>query len=183
MDKIMVIGVSAGVGKSTFASQLGKRLGLPVRHLDTYYWKPGWVESEPEEFQRTTETLAAEASWIIDGNYSATFDVRVREADTMIYLELPLYVCLYRVLKRWLMNLGKTRPDMAEECPEKVDYAFLSFIVRTYGARRQKMRKRLQHFEALSVGNRVFMLTNQRQINGFLKTIKSAKEKTDGKIV
>ncbi|MDQ0272841.1 adenylate kinase family enzyme [Cytobacillus purgationiresistens] len=35
--RIMVIGVSAGAGKSTFARKLGDALHLPVYHLDSYY--------------------------------------------------------------------------------------------------------------------------------------------------
>ncbi|MFK9118673.1 hypothetical protein ABEI56_11710 [Peribacillus castrilensis] len=52
--------------------------------------------------------------WIMDGNYSHSFNLRSELADTIIYLELPLRVCLYRVIKGLLSNLGKTRPDMAK---------------------------------------------------------------------
>ena len=51
MQRIMVIGVSAGVGKSRFARRLGEATDLPVHHLDAYFWKPGWIEAEEKEFQ------------------------------------------------------------------------------------------------------------------------------------
>ncbi|AQQ52025.1 P-loop NTPase family protein [Planococcus lenghuensis] len=170
MNKIMVIGVSAGAGKSTFARELGVRTGLPVHHLDAHFWNAGWVESTPEEFIEKTAILLREKEWIIDGNYSATFEMRAAEADTMIYLELPLRVCLYRVLKRWVSNLGHTRPDMPESCEEKMDKEFLSFIIRTYATRKVKMRHRLQQFEEARPGNRSIILRGKRQIEGFLDT-------------
>lgn len=168
MKKIMVVGVSAGAGKSTFARELGFRTGLPVHHLDAHFWNSGWVESTPEEFTEKTAVLVQHDQWIIDGNYSTTFEMRAAEADTIIYLELPLRVCLYRVLRRWVTNIGSTRPDMPDGCEEKIDREFLSFIIRTYKERKAKMRKRLQQFEELRSGNRSIMLKGQRQIEGFL---------------
>ncbi|MFZ0474158.1 MAG: topology modulation protein, partial [Halobacillus sp.] len=45
MKRIMVMGISAGAGKSTFARQLGDQLNISVFHLDVFYWKPGWIEA------------------------------------------------------------------------------------------------------------------------------------------
>lgn len=169
MKKVVVTGVSAGAGKSTLAAELGKKLDIPVYHLDSIYWKPGWIEADPEEFRAAQEEIAARDSWIIEGNYTASFDIRLKEADTFIYLEVPLRVCLYRVLKRWLTNLGKTRPDMAEGCPEKMDVEFLRFIITTYKARKGKMRNYMQGFLEADPANQVIFLSNQKQIDEFAK--------------
>ncbi|WKA55203.1 topology modulation protein [Planococcus shixiaomingii] len=167
MKKIVIMGVSAGVGKSTFAVKLGKELSLPVYHLDAYYWKPGWVEAEPEEFRSVQESIVKTDKWIVEGNYTATADIRLSEADTMIYLELPLIVCVYRVLKRWLTNLGRTRADVGEDCPEKMDAAFLKFIFTTYSKRKVKMRERMRSFQNARPENTVIFLASQKQIDSF----------------
>ena len=172
MKKIMVVGVSAGAGKSTFAVNLGEKLGLPVYHLDSYYWKAGWIESELEDFRAAQEKIVSDDTWIIEGNYSSTFDIRWAKADTFIYLELPLRVCVYRVLKRWLTNIGKNRPDMADGCTEKMDLAFLKFIITTYAERKAKMRERLRKFQEADSANHVIYLANKKQIAGFLRTIR-----------
>ena len=171
MRKIMVVGVSAGVGKSTFAANLGEILDLPVHHLDSYHWKPGWQEAEKEEFESVQYNIVKRDRWIIEGNYSSTFDIRTAQADTFIYLELPLRVCLYRVLKRWLSNIGKTRPDMGEGCPEKMEWEFLKFIVTTYAARKVKMRSRMRSFLEARDGNKVILLSGKKEIAGFLETV------------
>lgn len=106
----MVIGVSAGVGKSIFARRLGDDLNIEVHHLDTFYWKPGWGEATLEDFISAQKEVSSHDKWIMEGNYSHSFNLRSELAATIIYLELPLGICLYRVIKRWLSNLGKTRP-------------------------------------------------------------------------
>ncbi|MCM3612196.1 topology modulation protein [Planococcus sp. MERTA32b] len=169
MKKIIVCGVSAGAGKSTFARKLGEKIGMPVHHLDSYYWKAGWVEREKEEFRDKQRQLVKEDAWIIEGNYGSSMEIRLAEADTFIYLELPLRVCLYRALKRWVLNYGKTRPDMAEGCPEKMDKEFLKFIVTTYADRKIEMRQRAKDFVGRGPDRKSIILRTQKQIDGFLK--------------
>ncbi|TWT04240.1 topology modulation protein [Planococcus sp. CPCC 101016] len=169
MKKIMVLGVSAGVGKSSFSRKLSEKLAIPVHHLDTYFWKPGWVESSEKEFRAKQQLLVQEDCWIIEGNYTSTYETRRQKADTLIYLELPLYICLYRVFKRRIINQGKTRPDMASGCPEKLDKGFLKFIISTYRARKSKMRKRMAQFIEESPRNKVIFLRSQKEIDEFLK--------------
>lgn len=171
MKKVVVAGVSAGTGKSTFARQLSEKLLIPVHHLDAYYWKAGWVERDPEEFKAVQQHLVTEETWIIEGNYGSTMDIRLKEADTFIYLELPLRVCVYRALKRWITNYGKTRPDMAEGCPEKMDIEFLRFIVTTYADRKVEMHKRASDFSASGSGRRSIVLQTREEIESFLESI------------
>ncbi|RTR35707.1 topology modulation protein [Robertmurraya yapensis] len=164
MKRIMVIGVSAGVGKSTFAKSLGEKLNIKVHHLDTFYWKPNWIEASRDELVHAQEQIIDDKEWIIEGNYTDTFQVRVEKADTLIYLELPLYVCLYRVLKRRIIYHGKTRSDMTVGCPEKIDWAFIKFILTTYFPRKRKMAERFQNYD-----KKVIVLKNRKEIKTFLK--------------
>ncbi len=171
----MVIGISAGVGKSTFARSLGKILNIPVNHLDTLYWKPGWVAASLEEFSKAQQEIINQPQWIIEGNYNNTFDIRAERADTIIYLELPLHVCLYRVVKRWLINLGRTRPDMGRGCKEKLDWDFIKFIYSTYYPRKRKMNERFQSFQAKGSKIKIIKLNGQKQIHSYLEVIKKHK--------
>ncbi|MBU9710549.1 DNA topology modulation protein [Evansella tamaricis] len=167
MNRIMVMGVSAGVGKSTFARKLGEALQLDVYHLDTIFWKPNWVETPLEEFRAKQKEIVKKDQWIIDGNYSNSYDIREQHADTIIYLELPLLVCLYRVLKRRIVHSGKTRPDMREGCEEKIDFKFLKFIITTYHRRKKMMRTRFKEFQ--NSKRVVIVLQGREEIKQFLK--------------
>ncbi|MGE7904435.1 hypothetical protein ACQKNS_08500 [Peribacillus sp. NPDC094092] len=76
MERIMVIGVSAGVGKSTFARRLGDNLDIEVHHLDAFYWRPGWVEAPIEDFISAQKEVLSHDKWIMEGNYSHSFNLR-----------------------------------------------------------------------------------------------------------
>ncbi|PTN54580.1 hypothetical protein [Stenotrophomonas panacihumi] len=123
-----------GAGKSHFARQLGERLGLPVIHLDAHYWSPGWVEPTPAEWAARLPALLARPAWIMDGNYSRTLPQRLAACDTVVFLDLPRWQCLWGVLRRAWLERGRVRADMAAGCPEKLDPAFLGF---TWGYRRR----------------------------------------------
>lgn len=127
MRKVLVIG-PGGAGKSTLARQLGERLNIRVLHLDKFHWHPGWVETpRPEWRERVREMLKGDA-WIMDGNYSATLDIRFEACDTVVFLDMPRALCLWRVMKRVLMYRRESRPDMAPGCPERLSLEFLLWI-------------------------------------------------------
>lgn len=64
----------------------------------------------------------------MDGNYSRTLDIRLNKADTVIFLDMPRIICIYRIIKRRIKYHGKTRPDLNEECPERLDWAFFIWV-------------------------------------------------------
>ncbi len=80
------------------------------------------------EWDSLMERLASGKEWIIDGNYGRTMDIRLQEADPVIFLDYPAYLSWLRVLKRRVQYHAKTRPDMGEGCPKKVDRQFLKWI-------------------------------------------------------
>ena len=49
--KIVIIGFS-GSGKSTLAKILGNHYNIPVLHLDSVNFKPGWEMRPKEEFNQ-----------------------------------------------------------------------------------------------------------------------------------
>jgi adenylate kinase family enzyme len=135
MQRILVIG-SGGSGKTTVAKQIAHRLDLPLVHLDALYWQPGWHATEKSAWEATVRELVAAPRWVMDGNYGGTLDLRLARCDTVVFLDLPRVVCLSRVVKRWLMFRGQTRPDMTKYCPERLDWEFVRWIW-TYPARRR----------------------------------------------
>jgi adenylate kinase family enzyme len=126
--RVAVIGCSGG-GKSTLARKLGDRLGAPVVHLDVLFWQPNWAESDTVSFRARIEAATAGDGWIVDGTYvSRVGDLTLGRADTIVWVDQPRRVCLWRVLVRTWREWGRTRIDMAEGCKEKVDAEFLSYI-------------------------------------------------------
>ncbi|MCH7659648.1 MAG: AAA family ATPase [Euryarchaeota archaeon] len=165
MNRILVLG-SPGAGKSTFSRRLGIVLGFPVIHLDAHFWKPGWEKPERKAWIETQrELIASSESWIMDGNYGSTIEVRLREADTVILLDIPRRVCLSRVFRRRLLYRNESRPDMAEGCPEKVDVEFLRYIWSFPSEKLAPLERRLDH---LDDEMSVVRLSSDDEIEAFL---------------
>jgi adenylate kinase family enzyme len=164
VKKILVIGCG-GAGKSTFAAQLGGVLGLEVIHLDALYWRPGWVEPAKAEWVATVEAALRREAWVMDGNYSGTLERRLAACDAVIFLDLPRRTCLWRVVRRALSYRGRTRPDMAPGCPERLDVSFLVWVWR-YGRRSRPRVERLLAEHA--AGKTVVRLRSQAEVDRYL---------------
>lgn len=126
-QRIMVIGCS-GSGKSTFSRALADKTGLPLIHLDAHWWRKNWTNVTKEEFDAWQENAVREPSWIIDGNYNRTLEMRLARADMVIDFRIPRRQCLTGVVKRYFKYKNKTRPDMGEGCNEQLDLEFIQFI-------------------------------------------------------
>ena len=170
MRRVIVIG-SGGAGKSTLAARIGARLQLPVIHLDARHWQAGWRSPPPERWRREVETLVARPAWVMDGNYGGTLDVRMAACDTVVFLDLPRLVCLWRVVARTLRHRGRTRPDMAPGCPERWDWEFLRWVWSYPRLRRPDILRRLA---ALPAGTRVVHLRSRRAVDTWLASLPSA---------
>jgi adenylate kinase family enzyme len=127
MRKVLVIG-PGGAGKSTLANRLGELLNLEVLHLDKLYWRAGWIETPKPEWLETVRELLRRDAWIMDGNYSGTLDLRFQACDTVIFLDMPRRLCIWRVFKRAMIYRTRSRPDMAEGCPERLTLEFVLWI-------------------------------------------------------
>lgn len=127
MKRVIIIG-SGGAGKSTLARRLGHATGIDVIHLDSLFWRPNWTPTPKEEWVEKVAELIDRDSWIIDGNFGGTRELRMAACDTIIWVDTPRSVCLYRALKRVLKYRNRSRPDMADGCNEKLDLDFLRWI-------------------------------------------------------
>lgn len=146
MQRLLIVGCS-GSGKSTLGRRVGDKLGLPVVHMDQHFFRAGWEVKPDDEWNAIVDELVAGDSWVMDGNYSNTFERRIKRADTVIFLDFPTWFCVYRVLKRWLTHLGKTRIDAAPGCPEKMDLEFLGYVLNYNRRSKPKMLKLMQGFD------------------------------------
>lgn len=107
MKKIIVIGPS-GAGKSSFSRKLGNILNINVYHLDNLFWREDKSHISKDEFDNKLNNVLINDSWIIDGDYSRTYEIRMKSCDTIFFLDYSLDVCLNGVKER----IGKKRVDI-----------------------------------------------------------------------
>ena len=127
MRRVMVLGC-AGAGKSTLARRMAAALALPLVELDRVFWRPGWIQVPREEFRDAVARLAAMPAWIMDGNYGFSYDLRLPRADTVVFLDLPRRVCMWRVIRRTGIGYGRTRAGLPQNCPELFNWEFLKYV-------------------------------------------------------
>jgi adenylate kinase family enzyme len=107
VQRVLILG-RGGAGKSTFARRLAEITGLPSIELDTHFWQPDLTPLSAQAWSQRQERLIASTSWIMDGDLGP-HDVlapRLRAADTVFLLDLPLWLCAWRSLRR-----GRERYD------------------------------------------------------------------------
>lgn len=164
MKKVLVIG-SGGAGKSTFSRRLHEITGLKLFHLDKLHWQAGWIETPKNEWLKIVENAIKEDEWIIDGNFGGTMELRLKACDTVVFLDFPRAVCLYRVFKRWLAYRNTNRPDMTEGCNEKIDLEFFGWIWSFQKTTKPKIEERLKSFRR---GKNIIRLRSKKEVEGFL---------------
>lgn len=169
MRRIMIVG-QPGSGKSTLARRLGERLGLPVVHIDLIHWQDGWVERSREEKTRLCLEVEARETWIFEGGHSATWPNRISRADMLVWLDLPFALRVGRVIKRSLTMLGRSRPDLPDGCPERLDMLpeFLRFVWTTRRSARDRMSVLAR---TAPPACRVVHLATKGEVAEFLRTL------------
>ena len=157
----------SGSGKSTLARALGEKTGLPVIHGDKLFWHSGWVESTKEEIDEKLIAATQMEKWIIDGNYMRTLPYRLERCDTVIYLDLPRWVCILSIFKRLVTSVGTVRPDMPEGCPEKIDWEFLCWVWNFNKTKRSRLYRLIEQHQEKTI----LIFKSRKQVKDFLKTV------------
>lgn len=162
--KIMIIG-SGGAGKSTLAKNLGKKLDIEVYHLDTLFWEPNWHQV-PKNQQRTIQNkIVQKEEWIIDGNYGGTMAIRFQSADTIIFMDIPRIICVYRAIKRSFQYRNKSRSDMVKGNKERFDLNFYKWI---WNYSKDKRPEIMESLNEMKNEKNIIILKSIKEVKNFV---------------
>ncbi|WP_321529839.1 adenylate kinase [uncultured Desulfuromonas sp.] len=167
MKRVAVFG-NAGGGKSTLAKRLAETTGLPLHPLDTIKFRPGGDEIPQEEYLALHAELLKQPEWIIDGfGCMTTLWQRLAEADTLVYLDLPLPMHAWWVTKRLIKGLWVTPEGWPEGSPM---WRSTLSSYRVLWLCHRHLTPRYRAFVAQAVQKKqVFHLRTPGEIEGFLR--------------
>ncbi|MFJ3790383.1 topology modulation protein [Kitasatospora sp. NPDC090091] len=165
MDRIAIMGCG-GSGKTVVGRQLAELINAPLTHLDGVYYDADWNPLPQEKFAALQEELVARPSWVIDGNYASTLPIRLKRADTVIFLDIPPVVCLLGILqRRWRYRGGQ---HTSQGVFDRITWSFVRYIL---GYRRQ-MRPKVRALIAEHAGHaRVVTITSRRAARRFVAAV------------
>lgn len=168
MNRIVIIG-KCGSGKSTLARKLGEKYNLEVIHLDRLFHGPNWVHKySKEEFFEVVSKIVEKKKWVIDGNYRKSMDIRMQNADTIIFLDLPKITCSFRVIKRLFDQRNRKRMDVPDNCEENLDLGFLRLFYEIFNYHRKEILEKISKYKNVK---KIYFLKSQKEIDNFLSNL------------
>jgi len=142
MQRVVVVGCT-GSGKTTLAAALSHRLDAKHIELDALHWGPNWTPVPNDQFRAQTAEFAKIDRWVADGNYGAVRDLVWGRADTLVWLDYPFVVLLYRLTRR-ILQRGIRRQELWNGNRENLRTHFLSrdslflWLVKSYRRRQRE---------------------------------------------
>ena len=145
MRRVVVVGTSCA-GKTTLARQIAETFGVQHIELDAIHWLPDWNVRPTEEFRTLTSEALTPDCWVVDGNYSVVRDIVWGKATTLVWLNYPFPVVLWRALSRTVLR-AITRKELFSGNRESFRQSFMSrdsilwWVATTHHRRRREYRR------------------------------------------
>jgi adenylate kinase family enzyme len=171
MRRVVVIGTT-GSGKSTLAERLGEQTGLRVIELDALYWGRDWQGAPVDLFRHRVERETRDEGWIVVGNYGQVRDLVWRPADTLVWLDLPLSLVMWRLVWRTVRRAAAKEDLWGTGNRETFVNSFFSrqsILLWALKTHRRNRRRYAEECHALAQEKRVVRLKSPREIERFLR--------------
>lgn len=176
--RIVIVG-DAGAGKSTLAQSLAQRLGLTHIELDALAWDAGWQLAPPEVLRARVAAAVSDDRWVADGNYGGVRDLVWGRANTLIWLNYPILLVLWRLWWRTWRRMLRREP-LWNGNRERFGTQFFSrsslfwWVLTSYRRRRREFSALLRSpaYRHLSV----FRFRHPRQAHAWLATVVEARQ-------
>jgi len=177
MKRINIIGTT-GSGKSTLAKALSEQMDYPYVQMDQLFWKPNWQETSDEDlFSKLTKALSDE-TWVLDGNFSRTNELKWDRVDTIIWLDFGYIRTLCQLVKRTIVR-AISRQELWPGTGNKESFfktfmtkdSILVWFIRSYHKNRIKYSELMRSTEYSHI--EMIRLKSPSEIQNFIKQVHS----------
>jgi hypothetical protein len=177
--RIAVVG-AVGSGKSSLARTLAQRAELPYVELDSLRYQARWKEVADRTFFDEVARHAGASEWVIDGNYELTRDLVWIRAQALIWVDYPLRIVLWRLLKRTTQR-WMTGEVFANGNRERLGRLFgpnsiVLWAIRSHAPRRKRFEELLA--TARYAHLRVLRLRSPRETDAYLTRNPATRKRT-----
>jgi adenylate kinase family enzyme len=160
INKVSIIGIS-GTGKTHFAKKLSDFLKIPITHYDEFVWGKGWKEVDEKIVEKKLLEIIKKERWILEGFIHPASKARLENSDTVIYLDYSGFQAMLGGLQRWWRHRGKTRPEMADGCIEKLEWDYLKVMWKR--SERPEIEEAIKGFE-----DKITRLKTRKEASDFI---------------
>ncbi|CAB5496163.1 hypothetical protein THERMOT_464 [Bathymodiolus thermophilus thioautotrophic gill symbiont] len=168
MKKIAVFGKSGG-GKSVFSKKLSLATGIPLFPLDLIEYSKGGEKVSKDEYLQKYHDILNTEFWIIEGfGTMETFIKRLQEADTLIYINLPMRIHYWRVTKRLLLS-PFTKPEGWPDKSPMIRSTYNCYVHLFGVAPKFWNANFLKRLESMSQEKTVHHLSSTKELNKFIE--------------
>lgn len=165
INRISIIG-GPGTGKTTLADKLGKKLHIPVYHLDGIHHLENWVPRDKEERDKMILEIAKKEKWIMDGTYKSTLEERVKKSDMIIFLKYSKFSRIKGIMERYLKNRNKEKPEIPG-CKEKMNKEFFKFTFCWDKTNRNIVQEILENYK----DKEIYIFRNRKQLHKWYREV------------
>jgi adenylate kinase family enzyme len=171
MRRVVVFGTT-GSGKSWLAEKLAARHGLRVVELDKLNWGPDWEPAPIELLRHRVDCEIRDGDWIVVGNYDSVRDLVWGAADTLVWLDLPFSLVIWRLFWRTLRRSVSRENLWGSGNTESLVRSFFtrqSILLYAMKTHRWNRRRFTIDTGSYGKGKNVVRLTSSREVERFLE--------------
>lgn len=162
MKKILILGIVAS-GKTTLAKEISQKINIPWYELDTivHHETPHGRNKRTSDEQITViQDIDRHGAWIFEGTDRASYRCLWDMADTIIFLDTPLWKRKTRIVLRFIkQNLGIEKSHYTSDIRMlKMMYKW----TRDFERERKEFEKRLHPYH-----QKLIILTDTKKLELF----------------
>ncbi|MEI8339478.1 MAG: hypothetical protein WCF94_02325 [bacterium] len=132
--------------------------------MDQLFWKGNWQAVPETDYLREHTSLIEKPDWIIEGYVDKKMSDRLSRSHLVLYLDYSRFLCVWRIILRWIKHRKESRPELPKEALEQFKWGYLWTVFTR--AERECIEEAIEQ----SNPKNLIRFSNPKELESFLKT-------------